>query len=108
MVRHSHYGISYQEPGRIWQQEPARLPSRLCAVAEINREQLVTALTGKAVERGLRYEIDQETGVIRVRYPEVQGTGRDSLHKQALRGVVRRIAPSWKIEVTSLGVEVGF
>lgn len=53
-------------------------------------------------------EVVGDEGVIQIRYPEPQSEGKDSLHKQASRSVVRRIAPDWKIEVTSLGVEVGY
>lgn len=77
-------------------------------MAEITRQKLVTALLGKAIERGLLADEDPASGMLRVRYPESQSAGADSLHKQAVRNLGKRLAPDWKTEVASLGLDTGF
>lgn len=77
-------------------------------VAEITRQKLATALLGKAIERGLLAEDDTASGLLRIRYPEPQSAGADSLHKQSIRNLGKRLAPEWKVEVASLGLDVGF
>jgi hypothetical protein len=70
------------------------------------RDLILQAVAGKGVERGLIPE-RQEDGTMLLRYPEPQSDVQDNLHKQSIRSLVKRIAPDWRIHISTNG-EDGF
>lgn len=64
------------------------------------REALLTAVAGKGVERGLTPENMGDYVVLR--YPAPQDERQDNLHKQSIRSLIGRIAPDWKIHISSI------
>jgi hypothetical protein len=70
------------------------------------RDLILQAVAGKGAERGLVPE-RQEDGTMLLRYPDPQDERQDNLHKQSIRALVGRMAPDWRIHITSNG-EDGF
>lgn len=66
------------------------------------REQLLMAVAGKAIERGLTPEQDETGEILSLHYPEGTTDREDILHKQAVRSLIGRIAPDWKIHILSI------
>lgn len=64
------------------------------------KEALLTAVAGKGVERGLTPENLGDYVVLR--YPGPQDERQDNLHKQSIRSLIGRIAPDWKIHISSI------
>ena len=62
-------------------------------------EQILLAVAGKGVERGLEPEREGEVCILR--YAKPTDEREDNLHKQSIRSLVMRIAPDWKIHITS-------
>ena len=71
-------------------------------------EQILLAVAGKGVERGLEPEREGEVCILR--YAKPTDEREDNLHKQSIRSLVMRIAPDWKIHIPSredgFGIEV--
>ena len=71
-------------------------------------EQILLAVAGKGVERGLEPEREGEVCILR--YAKPTDEREDNLHKQSIRSLVGRIAPDWIIHITSredgFGIEV--
>lgn len=70
-----------------------------------DRNKLLLAVAGKGVERGIDPDIQED--IVILRYTEPTDERVDNLHKQAIRSLIERIAPDWKIHISSLG-ESGF
>ena len=70
------------------------------------KEALLTAVAGKGVERGLTPENMGDYVVLR--YPAPQDERQDNLHKQSIRSLIGRIAPDWKIHISSIEGGQGF
>lgn len=64
------------------------------------RAAILTAVAGKAVERGLDPSIEGDFAILR--YPREMTEREDNLHKQSIRSLVKRIAPDWKIHILTM------
>lgn len=68
------------------------------------RDELLIAVAGKGVERGLTPEMMD--GYVLLHYDENTTEREDNLHKQSIRSLIKRVAPDWKIHIAS--VDAGF
>jgi len=66
------------------------------ATDTLDRERIHTVIAGKAIERGLEVEDLGESVIIHTDSPE-----KDSLHRQIIRSLVKRVAPDATVRTMS-------
>lgn len=68
------------------------------------RQAILTAIAGKAIERGLDPSIHED--FVTLRYPDGITEREDNLHKQSIRSLVSRLSPDHQTHISSM--EGGF